>query len=77
MSSKKQSLNDFFIETVDENKTAMFRLAYSIVSNKEDAEYVVSDSILKAYRHLSDLRNIKKMKAWLFQILVNEGKDCL
>lgn len=77
MSSKKQSLNDFFIETVDENKTAMFRLAYSIVSNKEDAEDVVSDSILKAYSHLSDLRNIKKMKAWLFQILVNEGKDCL
>lgn len=77
MNRKNQSLNSFFIETVDANKTAMFRLAYSIVLNKEDAEDVVSESILKAYSHLYELRNTKKMKAWLFQILVNESKTCL
>ncbi|MBO5054932.1 MAG: sigma-70 family RNA polymerase sigma factor [Eubacterium sp.] len=77
MNRKKQSLNSIFIETVDVNKTAMFRLAYSIVLNKEDAEDVVSESILKAYSHLYELRNTKKMKAWLFQILVNESKTCL
>lgn len=77
MNRKNQSLNSFFIETVDANKTAMFRLAYSIVLNKEDAEDVVSESILKAYSYLYELRNTKKMKAWLFQILVNESKTCL
>lgn len=77
MNMKKQGLTDFFIETVGENKTAMFRLAYSIVLNKEDAEDAVSDSILKAYSHLSELRNVSKLKAWLFQILVNECKTLL
>lgn len=77
MNGKEQCLNNLFIETVDKNRTAMFRLAYSIVLNKEDAEDSVSECILKAYSHLADLKNIKKMKAWLFQILVNESKTCL
>ncbi|MDE6314712.1 MAG: RNA polymerase sigma factor [Lachnospiraceae bacterium] len=70
-------INDVFIKTVRENQTAMFRLAYSIVGNKEDAEDTVSEAILKAFTHLGELRKRKKMKAWLFQILVNESKTCL
>lgn len=77
MSGKGQNLTSLFIETVDQNRTAMFRLAYSIVLNKEDAEDVVSESILKAYSHLAELKDAKKMKAWLFQIIANESKTCL
>lgn len=77
MNGKRQKLDDLFIETIEQNKTAMFRLAYSIVLNREDAEDVVSESILKAYRHLSELKNSRKMKAWLFQIIANESKTCL
>ena len=57
MNGKRKSLDNLFIETVGQNKTAMFRLAYSIVLNREDAEDVVSESILKAYSHLSELKN--------------------
>lgn len=77
MTSQEQRLNNLFIKTVSDNKIAMFRLAYSIVLNREDAEDIVGETILKAYSHLTDLRNQKKMKAWLFQILVNESKTCL
>ncbi|MDE5909196.1 MAG: RNA polymerase sigma factor [Lachnospiraceae bacterium] len=77
MNGKRKSLDNLFIETVGQNKTAMFRLAYSIVLNREDAEDVVSESILKAYSHLSELKNSRKMKAWLFQIIANESKTCL
>lgn len=77
MNNKKQSRSSFFLETVSANKAAMFRLSYSIVLNKEDAEDAVSESILKAYSHLDELKNPKKMKAWLFQILVNESRNCL
>lgn len=77
ISKKEQKRIDCFVNVVEEHKTALFRLAFSIVLNKEDAEDAVSDAILKAYSHLEDLKNIKKMKAWLFQILVNESKNCL
>lgn len=77
LSSREQRLHDSFIKTISENKTAMFRLAYSMLMNHEDAEDVVSETVLKAYSHLQELRNIKKMKSWIFQILVNESKACL
>lgn len=75
--AKKDYLNGKFIKTVEENKEAMFRLAYSIVLNQQDAEDIVSEAVLKGYSHLEDLKNAKKMKAWLFRILVNESKDYL
>lgn len=77
MKGNEQCLNSYFVETVSDNKTAMFRLAYSIVLNVEDAEDVVGETILKAFSHLEKLRNHKKMKAWIFQILVNESKSYL
>lgn len=77
LNAKKDYLNGKFIKTVEENKDAMFRLAYSIVLNQQDAEDIVSEAVLKGYSHLENLKNTKKMKAWLFQILVNESKDCL
>lgn len=77
MKGKEQLLNARFIKIVTENKTAMFRLAYSMVLNQEDAEDVVSEAITKAYSHLAELRNIRKMKSWIFQILVNESKAFL
>lgn len=77
MSDKEQWLQDIFVESIMENKIAMFRLAYSFVLNKEDAEDVVSETILKAYSHLAELRNVKKIKSWMFQILVNESRAYL
>lgn len=77
MKGNEQCLSSYFIETVSNNKTAMYRLAYSIVLNAEDAEDVVGETILKAFSHLEKLRNYKKMKAWIFQILVNESKSYL
>lgn len=74
---REQRVYDAFIKMISENRTAMFRLAYSIVLNYEDAEDVVSEAVLKAYEHILELRNRKKMKSWIFQILVNESKSCL
>lgn len=77
ISKKEQQKIECFVKIVQEYKTAMFRLAFSIVLSKEDAEDVVSEAVLKAYSHLKDLRHVKKMKSWIFQIIVNESKNCL
>lgn len=77
LTRKEKQKIECFVKIVNEYKTAMFRLAFSIVLNKEDAEDVVSEAVLKAYSHLKNLRHTKKMKAWIFQIIVNESKNCL
>ncbi|MDE5779637.1 MAG: RNA polymerase sigma factor [Lachnospiraceae bacterium] len=74
---RQKCLLDLFIKTVSDNKTAMYRLAFSFVLSKQDAEDVISEAVLKAYSHLDELRNIRKMKSWLFRIIVNESKICL
>ncbi|MCM1178698.1 MAG: sigma-70 family RNA polymerase sigma factor [Clostridium sp.] len=77
MTDKEQRLRDILVKSIMENKTAMFRLAYSFVLNREDAEDIVSETVLKAYSHLAELRNVRKIKSWMFQILVNESRACL
>lgn len=77
MSDKEQRLHDILMKSIMENKIAMFRLAYSFVLNREDAEDIVSETVLKAYSHLAELRNVKKIKSWMFQILVNESRAYL
>lgn len=71
---KKDYLNGKFIKTLEENKDAMFRLAYSIVLNQQDVRDIVGEAVLKGYSYLENLRSAKKMKSWLFLILVNESK---
>lgn len=68
---------ELFLDMIRDNKAAFFRASYSFLLNKEDAEDAVSNAVLKAYTHLSDLRSTRKMKAWFYGILVNECKDML
>lgn len=53
---------------------ALYRLAFGILHNREDAEDVVSESVLKAYEKLHALRKPECFRAWLMQIAVNEAK---
>lgn len=74
MKSKKE---EAFIQVVSKYKEGLYREAYSILMNKEDAEDAISSAVLKAYTHLSDIHDMKNTKAWLFRIVINECKDML
>ena len=62
---------------MNQNKTGLYREAYSYLQNAADAEDAVSNTILKAYEKIETLKDIRKMKAWLYRILVNECKDMI
>lgn len=49
-------------------------VAYSILQNREDAQEVVQETVLKALVHLVDLRDDESFKAWLLQIAANEAR---
>ena len=52
----------------------VYAAALAVLRNEADAEDVAQDSILKAFRHLSQFRGEAKFSTWLLQITVNEAR---
>jgi len=46
-----------------------YTIAIRIVKNSEDAEEIVQDSFLKAFKYLSDFRGASKFSTWLYRIV--------
>jgi RNA polymerase sigma-70 factor, ECF subfamily len=62
-----------FEELVTKYDRRLFRIAYGVTHNREDAEDVVQESFLKAYQHLADFRGASQLSTWLIRITVNEA----
>jgi RNA polymerase sigma-70 factor (ECF subfamily) len=54
-----------------------FRLAAVILGDREDAEDALSDAALRAWQHLSSLREPARFDAWFTRIVVNVCRDRL
>ena len=48
------------------------RVAYRLCEHRETAEELVQETLLRAWRHLDQLRDDKAAKSWLFMILRRE-----
>ena len=57
-----------FEELVNEHKDAVYRQMIRACGNREDAEDVLIDALLKAYRNLDQLRAQEAFRTWLAQI---------
>jgi RNA polymerase sigma-70 factor (ECF subfamily) len=51
-----------------EHKDAVYRQMIRVCGNREDAEDVLVEALLRAYRHLNQLRDSAAFRAWLAQI---------
>ena len=47
----------------------MYRFAYYMLGNEQDAEDVISETVLDAFTGIKNLKHPAKFKAWIFQIL--------
>jgi RNA polymerase sigma-70 factor (ECF subfamily) len=54
-----------------------FRLAYRLTGNEEDAEDVVQESFLKAYKSLPRFEGKSEFGSWLYRIVTNVAFDAL
>lgn len=68
---------DEFISRIKECKKEMFLLAVSVVKDYHDAEDAVAETMLRAYEKLATLKDPKRFKFWLMQILVNNCREIL
>jgi RNA polymerase sigma-70 factor (ECF subfamily) len=56
---------------VDRHKDKAFNLAFRICGNFEEAEEVLQDSFLKAYRSLRSFKMKSSFSTWLYRIVYN------
>src|SRR5438874_11450532 len=62
-----------FEELVRRYDRNVFRIAQHITQNREHAEDVVQDALLKAYGNLNQFQGQSKLYTWLVRIGVNEA----
>ena len=65
-----------YIALSKEHMGSFFRVAYSIVGNRADAEDAVQQTLLQAWQHRSRAHPGAE-RAWMMRILVNECYTCL
>ncbi|MBL0938904.1 MAG: RNA polymerase sigma factor [Gemmatimonadaceae bacterium] len=63
---------DTFAVLVDRYHAACLRVATNLLGNADDAEDVVQDSFVRAYRHLGSYQERDRFGAWLTRIVVNQ-----
>lgn len=64
-----------FRELVEKNKENVYRLAYDLTGNRHDAEDVLQEVFIKAFRSLPGFRFEAKWSSWLYRITVNTCND--
>lgn len=69
----KQGDVSAFEQLVKRYDRNVFRIANHITQNREDAEDVVQDAFLKAFRNLEQFQGNSKFYTWLVRIAVNES----
>ena len=54
----------------------LFRIAFSICQNREDAEDVVQETFLRYHSNAMDFNDEMHIRAWLIRVAINKAKNC-
>ena len=68
---------DAFREIVETHSRHVFALAFRMTGNEEDAEDVVQETFLKAYRGMARFEGTSEVSTWLHRIAANCAVDLL
>jgi RNA polymerase sigma-70 factor (ECF subfamily) len=66
---------DAFRTLVERHSRGLFRLAFRMTGNQQDAEDVVQESFLRAYRQLGNFDERASFGTWLYRIVTNCSLD--
>jgi len=69
--------SDAFRLLVEQHSRAVFRLAFRMTGNEQDAEDVVQETFLRAYRRLADYESRSSFSTWLYRIASNYALDLI
>ncbi|HEV2174738.1 MAG TPA: RNA polymerase sigma factor [Nitrospira sp.] len=66
-----------FERIVEQHRTQLLWLAHQITNDREDAEDIVQEALLKGFKNLAQFREESQMGTWLGAIVRNIGRDRL
>lgn len=72
-----QNDKDSFSRLYDAIYTDLFKMAFYIMGNRELAEDVVSETVLDAYKGISNIRDVSRFENWILKILTNKCNQML
>src|ERR1700747_924358 len=73
----RQGDSDAFRALVERHSRSVFRLAFRMTGNEQDAEDVVQESFLRAYRQLGRFESRGNLGTWLYRIAANCAVDLM
>ena len=73
----RQGDSDAFRALVERHSRSVFRLAFRMTGNEQDAEDVVQESFLRAYRQLGRFESRANFGTWLYRIVANCSVDLM
>jgi RNA polymerase sigma-70 factor (ECF subfamily) len=62
-----------FARMVEAYYTMIYRLSIKMVGNPQDAEDILQETFIKAYRHLKDFDGRSSLSTWLYRVATNEA----
>jgi RNA polymerase sigma-70 factor (ECF subfamily) len=77
VSRARQGDGEAFRALVEQHSRTVFRLAYRMTGNEHDADDVVQDTFLRAYRQLGRFEERAHFGTWLYRIAVNCSLDLM
>ena len=69
----KQGDREAFATLVEMTSDRIYRLALKMVANEQDAEDILQDTYIKAFRSLANFEGKSSISTWLYRIAVNEA----
>jgi RNA polymerase sigma-70 factor (ECF subfamily) len=73
----RQGDSEAFRALVERHSRSVFRLAFRMTGNEQDAEDVVQESFLRAYRQLGRFESRANFGTWLYRIVANCSVDLM
>src|SRR3954465_7680065 len=73
----RQGDSDAFRALVETHSRSVFRLAFRMTGNEQDAEDVVQEAFLRAYRQLGRFESRANFGTWLYRIVSNCSVDLM
>ena len=69
--------HDAFRHLVERHSRSVFRLAYRLTGREEDADDIVQETFLKAFRQIARFESRSSFATWLYRITVNCAHDLM
>jgi RNA polymerase sigma-70 factor (ECF subfamily) len=68
---------DAFRVLVDAHARSVFSVAFRMTGNREDADEIVQETFLRAYKNLDRFESRSRFSTWIYRIAVNRCLDFL